>query len=88
MMTDRQFIDELYRIMWHIVVLPMDGKPVPVKNTTREECYRALYEIQKMLMERVTQSLIEAAKGFDLSKVSNEDLQHVGYTDEQLGREK
>ena len=87
-MNDRQFIDELYRIMWHIVVFPMDGKPVPVKNTTREECYRALYEIQKMLMERVTQSLIEAAKGFDLGKVSDEDLQHVGYTEEQLGREK
>lgn len=87
-MNDQQFIEELYRIMWHIVVFPMDGKHVPVKNTTREECYRALYEIQKMLMERTTQSLIEAAKGFDLSKVSDEDLQHVGYTDEQLGREK
>lgn len=34
---------------YDILLLHRDGKIVPVKNSTRQECYDLLYEIQEMI---------------------------------------
>ena len=87
-MNNGQLIKKIYEIMLPITVYQMNGKPVPVKNTTRAECYKALWEIQRLLYADAAQRMVEVAKGLDLSKIFDDDIQHVGYTDEQLGREK
>lgn len=87
-MNNGQLIEEIYRIMLPITVYKMDGKPVPVKNTTRAECYEAIWKIQRLLFDNIIRSMVKVAKGLDLSKIFDDDIQHVGYTDEQLGREK
>jgi len=87
-MNNSELIEKIYQIMLPINILPMDGKPVPIKNTTRDECYKALWEIQKLVIADATRRMVEVAKGLDLSKIFDDDIQHVGYTDEQLGRNK
>ena len=34
---------------YDILLLHIDGKIVPVKNSTKQECYDLLYEIQEMI---------------------------------------
>lgn len=34
---------------YDILLVHMDGKIVPVKNSTKQECYNLLYEIQELI---------------------------------------
>lgn len=88
---ETKILDEIGKILLPIHIFPMDGKLVPVRNTTREECYQALFAIQNLVGTAHIRALINAAKYIDFSKIfddDDDDIQHVGYTDEQLGREK
>lgn len=46
-----QAIRQIYELMERILIVPDGGgkKYRPVKNTTRDDCYKTLYEIQQML---------------------------------------
>jgi hypothetical protein len=47
-MNFEDIIVELFN-KYDILLLHRDGKIVPVKNTTKQECYSLLYEIQELI---------------------------------------
>ena len=52
-MGDRVTLEKIFAIMRRLLLIRKSGlDPVPVKGTTRHECYRALYEIQELLETR------------------------------------
>lgn len=67
----------------------------PVRNTTKKECYEALQGIYDVLFRNKMWHMYQAAEAFqqDYRRMfSNdgvsEDIQHVGYDEEQCGRTK
>ena len=53
MMGDRATLEKIFAIMRRLLLIRKSGlDPIPVKGTTRHECYRALYEIQELLETR------------------------------------
>lgn len=46
-----QVIRQIYELMERVLIVPADGgkKYRPVKRTTRNECYKVLWEIQELL---------------------------------------
>lgn len=51
-LRDTEILNSIELIMRRILIVSDDGFPVPRKGTTRHECYRALYEIKKLLKTR------------------------------------
>ena len=53
-MTDAEKLKQIRRIVAKLLLVPsmVTGKPRPVKNTTKQECYDALFAIQEMLETR------------------------------------
>ena len=47
-MTFEEKIIELFN-KYNILLVHMDGKIVPVRNTTKQECYDLLYDIQELI---------------------------------------
>lgn len=61
-MTDREAICRIILIMQNVMLIPHDGKPIPVKGTSRKDCYDALYKIQELLLTRDLFQQMAAAK--------------------------
>lgn len=94
-MTEEKAFYEMMAVMMNVSISPINGKPVPVRNCTKQDCYDALYKIQDILFQVSLHHMIEAAKAIDLKKIFgegkediSENIQHVGYDDEQCGRTK
>lgn len=51
-LRDTEIINSIELIMRGLIIVSDDGDPIPLKSTTRRECYRALYEIKKLLKTR------------------------------------
>ena len=52
-MGDRETLEKICSIMRGLLLVRVDGiNPSPRKGTTKNECYRALYEIQELLDTR------------------------------------
>ena len=47
-MTIEEKLRELFK-KYGVLVVPINGQNVPVKNTTKQECYDLLYEIQELI---------------------------------------
>ena len=43
---------EIKKIMFTLLLIPEDGKARPIKNTSKKECYNALFKIQELLHTR------------------------------------
>ena len=103
-MTDSNAMREINKIMKDtMMALDFNGGKnnyYPIHNTTRKKCYEALFKIQNICIQNgiwwlnenkeniviATRKINEIAETVD--KHFNDDIQHVGYDDEQLGREK
>lgn len=47
-MTFEEKIIELFN-KYNVLLVHLDGKIVPVRNTTKQECYDLLYDIQELI---------------------------------------
>ena len=53
-MSDQEKLKQIRNILRNVLLVDngVDNSPRPVKNTTKQECYDALYEIQELLEMR------------------------------------
>ena len=51
-LRDTEILNRIEKITRRLIIISDGGDAIPRKSTTRRECYRALYEIKKLLKTR------------------------------------
>lgn len=95
MVDDVTALDAIRCIMKNDIAIINDGiRRRPILNTSRKDCYDALYKIRSIIRDnelyhvsKVMEELHDKEKMLTKQE-DDKEIQHVGYDEEQCGRTK